>query len=58
MVSIAFWASAGEPIVTKPKPRDWPVARSVTMWTSVTSPMRAKASRTVSIVDENDRLPT
>ncbi len=28
------------------------------MWTSVTSPMRAKASRTVSPVDENDRLPT
>ena len=58
MVSMAFCASAGEPIVTKPKPRDWPVARSVTTWTSVTSPMRAKASRTVSTVDENDKLPT
>src|ERR1700722_4193207 len=28
------------------------------MCTSVTSPMRAKASRTVSPVDENDKLPT
>jgi len=58
MASIAFCASAGVPIVTKPKPRDWPEVRSVTMCTSVTSPMRAKASRTVSLVDENERLPT
>src|SRR5580704_14811124 len=28
------------------------------MCTSVTSPIRANASRTVSLVDENDRLPT
>src|SRR5579859_3982474 len=28
------------------------------MWTSVTSPMRENASRTVSPVDENDKLPT
>jgi hypothetical protein len=58
IVSIAFCASAGVPIVTKPKPRDWPEVRSVTICTSVTSPMRANASRTVSLVDENDRLPT
>jgi hypothetical protein len=58
MASIAFCASAGVPMVTKPKPRDWPEVRSVTMCTSVTSPMRAKASRTVSLVDENERLPT
>src|SRR3977135_4001650 len=36
--SIARWACSSEPIVTKAKPRDCPVARSVTMWTSVTSP--------------------
>jgi len=58
IASMAFWASAGDPIVTKPMPRDWPVARSVTMCTSVTCPMRSKASRTESMVDENDRFPT
>jgi hypothetical protein len=46
------------PIVTKPKPRDWPVSRSWTMWTSVISPKEAKAARTLSLLALKERFPT
>src|SRR5580692_7545735 len=41
-------ASCALPMVTKPKPRDWPLSRSLTMWTSVTSPDAENAARRVS----------
>ncbi len=43
-------ASWDEPMVTKAKPRDCPVSRSVTSLTSTTSPNSWKAVRTVSLV--------
>ncbi len=58
MPAMAACAASRVPMVTKPKPRAWPVCRSVTMCTSVTSPKREKASRTASFSVLNDRLPT
>jgi hypothetical protein len=58
MFEIAVAAACGLPIVTKAKPRERPVSRSVTTWTSVTSPFWVKAARTLSAVALKDRLPT
>jgi hypothetical protein len=55
---MALAASAAEPIVTNAKPRDWPVSRSETTWTSVISPKAEKAVRTDSAVDWKERFPT
>ncbi len=58
MLAIAEAASCGVPIVTNAKPRGRPVSRSITRWTSATSPNWVKAERTVSVVELKDRLPT
>jgi hypothetical protein len=42
--SMARSASSAEPYSTNPKPRDWPVARSMTTLAETTSPNSAKAS--------------
>src|SRR6185295_2760527 len=58
MREIASAASSDVPIVTKPKPRDRPLSRSIAMWTSVTSPISENASRRESVVASYERFPT
>lgn len=56
--SAASRAASGLSIVTNPKPRECPVARSVTRWISVTRPHSEKSSRISSSVVLNGRFPT
>ena len=58
MPSMAFLASSGVPMVTKPKPRGRPVSRSLTRWTSETAPNSSKAARRESVDVLKFRLPT
>src|ERR1041384_2064346 len=56
--AMAFWASSGEPIVTKANPRGRPVARSIMRLVSTTLPWAANAScRSFSVVLK-ERFPT
>ncbi len=52
--SDAAWAV---PMVTKAKPRGWPVSRSVGIATSRTSPTSAKTDSNDSREVRNERLP-
>jgi len=55
---IAFWASSGVDIVTKAKPRERPLIRSIMMLASTTVPCAANAScRSFSVVLK-ERFPT
>lgn len=54
----AVSASSSERKVTKPKPRERPLSRSMTIRTSVTSPWAANALRRASSWVRNDRPPT
>ncbi len=58
MASIARWASSGVDIVTKPNPRERPVARSNIRTASMTVPCAANASWRLFSVVLNDRFPT
>ena len=51
-------ADSALPMVTKPKPRDWPLSRSMITCTSVTSPWGVNAERSESLVALKERLPT
>src|SRR5262249_34687665 len=55
---IAFCASAGELISTKPKPRERPVARSVMTAADSQVPTSPKRDSSSALVDEKQRLPT
>src|SRR3990167_6123703 len=57
-MAIAPSAPASSAISTKPKPRERPVSRSVTMLAEATSPALAKASRSSSPVARYGRPPT
>src|SRR3989344_6093590 len=57
-IAIAPSAPASSAISTKPKPRERPVSRSVTMLAEATSPALAKASRSSSPVARYGRPPT
>src|SRR6188768_128194 len=56
-VCMAFCASELD-ISTKPKPRGWPVSRSLMSATFSTVPCSANSARTVSSVAEKGRFPT
>src|SRR5690242_18512480 len=58
MPSIALVASSGVPIVTNAKPRERPVSRSETRWTSLTVPNSWNAARTPSALVLNEGFPT
>ena len=57
MAVMAVAAVSAVSIVTKPKPRDWPLSRSMMTWASVTEPCASKAARSDSVVAPKERLP-
>ena len=54
----AFLASSSLAISTKPKPRERPVSRSITMEADATCPWASKAARREFSSVLNERLPT